>query len=81
MNSINLILIEVAYRCRFYCQEERFQKRLIHLHLATSLLTEAGAVCILSCNNSLVSHMTLGHHHTYRKDGKQDGHYEVITKH
>ena len=81
MNSINLILIEVAYRCHFYCQEERFQTRLIHLHLATSRLTEAEAVCSLSCNNSFVSHMKLGHHHPYRKEGKPDRRYEVITKH
>ena len=67
MNSIKLILKEVAYRCHFYCQEERFPKSLMHLHLATSHLTEVGAVCTLSCNNSLVSHMKLGHYHSYRK--------------
>ena len=71
MNSIKLILIEVAYHCHFYCQEEQFPKSLIYLHLATSRLTEVEAVCTLSCNKSLVSHRKLGHHHPCRKTAKQ----------
>ena len=71
--------MEVAYHCHFYCQEERYQKRVIHSHLATSRLTEVLVVCILSCNSLLASHMTLSHYHPYRKDRKIDGLYEVIT--